>query len=663
MMKYRLSALLVFFGLLLQAQMGKVELGTYCGDDHRSPTREIERGLRALNMADYPNAQVYIGAALRQNEDDQHALYLRGELSMRTGKFQIAEASWKRLVQRCPAYKPELLFMVGTLALEAGRPEEAERYLKQWLARDDREYAYDKEAEDMLAEINLKDTFLKNPVPYDPKPARNVNTRWDEYLAALTPDGSALYFTRRSQKRNKYDGPAAQMRSVEEFSKATAIDGAAGFPKLDEGQALEYPFNSQYNEGGPSITADNTFMVFTICERDPKSGKQYCDLYYTTYSYGVWNGIRKLPEGINTQEHWESQPSISPNGDVLYFTSDRPGGYGGLDLYRSYKGSDGSWSMPENLGPAVNTKKNEKSPFIHPDSESLYFASDGHPGMGGYDLFKIKAVRGATGWDKPQNLGYPINTEKDEIGLMVTMDGRQAYFATNKINAAQGWDIYYFDLYEAVRPEEVVLVKGQLKVADFVTDDAPKVVLKNSKTGETTTLNVNEDDRSFTAVVKKEEANDVLLKVEAKKASFSAAPLRLTTKTSDAVAKVEVELLHDELAAGATYPIPHILFETASDRLDAQSELLIAEFSEFLAASPSLRVEIQGHTDNVGDANANLDLSQRRAKRVAQTITGYGIDASRITSRGYGETKPVASNETEEGRAQNRRTVFVVKAL
>ena len=116
-MKYRLTALLVFFGLFLHAQMGKVELGTYCGDDHRSPTREIERGLRALNMADYPNAQVYIGAALRQNEDDQHALYLRGELSMRTGKFQIAEASWKRLVQRCPAYKPELLFMVGTLVV------------------------------------------------------------------------------------------------------------------------------------------------------------------------------------------------------------------------------------------------------------------------------------------------------------------------------------------------------------------------------------------------------------------------------------------------------------------------------------------------------------------------------------------------------------------
>ncbi len=662
-MRHILSLAFILIGLELQAQPVKVTLGTYCGGDHKSPTSEIEKGLRAINMGDYPNAQVYIGAALRQNENDQHALYLRGELSIRIGRIQIAEASWKQLVQRCPGYKPELLFMIGTLAIEGGSLEEAKGYLKQWLAREDREYAYDKEAEAMLAEINIKQSFFNSPVPYDPKPARNVNTRWDEYLAALTPDGSAFYFTRRSQKRNKYDGPAGTLRQVEEFSMARALTASGGFPKLEEGKALEYPFNAQYNEGGPSMTADNTFMAFTICERDERTGEQFCDLYYTTFTYGVWNGIRKFPEGINTDKHWESQPSISPNGDVLYFTSDRPGGFGGLDIYRAYRFSDGEWGDPENLGPAVNTKKNEKSPFIHPDSESLYFASDGHPGMGGYDLFKIKVVRGSAGWEKPQNLGYPINTEKDEIGLMVTMDGQQAYFASNKINSANGWDIYYFDLYEAVQPEEVVLVKGQLKTADFVTDDEPKVVLKNSKTSQETNLNINEENGSFSAVVMKKELNDIIITLEAKKASFSAAPVRLMPKLENQINVVELELIHDELAAGESYPLPHILFQTASDRFDAQSELLIAEFSEFLAATPSLSVEIQGHTDNIGDAGANLALSQRRARRVAETVKSYGIDAARITSRGYGETRPVASNDTEVGRAQNRRTVFVVKSL
>ena len=503
-------------------------------------------------------------------------------------------------------------------------------------------------------------------MPFDPKPAHNLNTRWDEYLATLTPDGSTMYFTRRSKKKNKYDGPGAQLRSVEEFSSAMSTGEHQGMPAFEEGAALEAPFNSQYNEGGPSLTADNRFMVFTICERNPKTGAQNCDLYYTTYEYGVWNGIRPMPQEINRPGSWESQPSISPNGDVLYFTSDRKGGYGGLDLYRSTRDANGDWGVPENLGSAVNTKKNEKSPFIHPDSESLYFASDGHPGMGGYDLFKIQIAQGSALWGKPTNLGYPINTESDEIGLMVTLDGQKAYFASNKINQSNGWDIYFFDLYEAIQPEEVVLVKGQLKIDQFASDEDPKVLLKNSVTGESQQLQLSRDDNSFVAVVKKEEAEQVLLQVEAKKAAFSAAPLRLSPNLDAEGAltnELTIELEHKDLESGEAYPIPHILFETASDRLDAQSELLIASFAAYLLGSPSLRVQIQGHTDNVGDSGANLDLSQRRAKRVAETIIDLGVSANRITYRGYGETRPVASNDSEEGRSQNRRTVFVVTAL
>ena len=196
---------------------------------------------------------------------------------------------------------------------------------------------------------------------------------------------------------------------------------------------------------------------------------------------------------------------LFPQWRCTIFSSNRKGGFGGLDLYKSKRQADGTWSLPENLGPTINTAKNEKSPFIHPDSESLYFASDGHPGMGGYDLFK--STDDGPEWDKPQNLGYPINTEKDEIGLMVTLDGKQAYFASNKINKANGWDIYFFNLYEAVQPEEVVLVKGTLTKDMFASDDEAKVILKNSTTGETTTLQVDEESGAFAAVVKKEEAD------------------------------------------------------------------------------------------------------------------------------------------------------------
>lgn len=661
-MRKLLVAIAVLLVIPAEAQMGLVELGTHCSDDYRSPPKQIQKGLQALNQRDYPNAGIYIGAALRQDDDDQHALYLKGELSIRTKKFHLAEANWKQLVKLCPSYKPDLLYAVGSLCLVAGRNDEAESYFKQWLLRDDRKTAFDGEVRGMLEEINLKETFLANPVPYDPKPARNINTRWDEYLGALTPDGSQFYFTRRSKKRNKYEGPAAPLRSVEEFCLANTLSSANGF-LFEEGTALSAPFNSKYNEGGPTITADNRLMVFTICERDEKTGYQNCDLYFTTYSFGVWNGIRPFPN-VNLPGSWESQPSISPNGDVLYFTSNREGGFGGLDIYRSERQDDGSWSSPENLGPTINTSKNEKSPFIHPDSESMYFASDGHSGMGGYDLFKSSLESSI--WGKPKNLGYPINTENNEIGLMVTLDGRQAYFASNKINKANGWDIYFFDLHEAVQPEEVVLVNGSLTKDMFASDDEPKVVLKNSLTGESTRLTVDEETGGFSAVVKKEDAKSMVIKLDAKRAAFSAAPLRLALAESGPpcnVSRIQIELVQADLAEGETYPIPNILFETNSDFLDDLSEMLIAEFAEFLVYNNHLKVQIQGHTDNVGDAKTNLDLSTRRAKRVTNTLYGMGIQASRLSYKGYGETKPVASNENELGRAKNRRTVFVVTQL
>ncbi|MAZ96882.1 MAG: hypothetical protein CMP53_05090 [Flavobacteriales bacterium] len=652
----------VLFAIKVSAQKGPVELGNHCGDDHHSPTKQIQKAIRAMNQRDYPNATVYIGAALRQSDEDQHALYLKGELSIRTKKFHLAEAHWKQLVKRCPGYKPDLLYAVGSLCMAAGRNDEAESYFEQWLLRDDRETAFDSEVKGMLEEINLKETYLANPVPYAPIPARNINTRWDEYLGALTPDGSQFYFTRRSKKRNKYEGPAAPLRSVEEFSLANTLSSTNSF-LFEEGTALSSPFNSKYNEGGPTITADNRLMVFTICERDEKTGKQNCDLYYSTFSFGVWNGIRPVPN-VNGPNSWESQPSISPNGDVLYFTSNRKGGFGGLDLYKSTRDLQGVWSIPENLGPTVNTTKNEKSPFIHSDSESMYFASDGHPGMGGYDLFKSSYA--PSGWGKPQNLGYPINTEKDEIGMMVTLEGRQAYFSSNKINKANGWDIYFFDLYEAAQPVEVVLVKGTLTKDMFASDDDAKVILKNSSTGERTALQVDEETGDFSAVVKKEDAQSIVIKLEAKKAAFSAAPLRLALASSGPpgnVNRMQIELAQADMEEGESYPIPNILFETNSDRLDALSEMLIAEFADFLVDNNHLKVQIQGHTDNVGEAGANLELSSRRAQRVTNTLYGMGIEASRLSFKGFGESAPVANNDEELGRAKNRRTVFVVTQL
>lgn len=650
----------------LCGQTGPVQFGEAC--DGSDPDKSMVKALKSFQRQDYPTAQVQTGAALRSNEADVHGLYLKGHIALRMRQVFQAQMAWQKLVEECPSYDPNVLFFLGTIELEMGQQDRAKDYLARWLARDDRDYAYDEEAEQMLAELTLKEQLYAHPVPFNPQPLTAINTQFDEYLGALTPDGSAIYFTRRSKKRDRFQGPANVMRTVEEFSRAgrTGRQGNA-MPTFDEGEPLPAPFNTQYNEGGPSITADNRYMVFTVCVREANSAQQNCDLYSTSFEYGSWGPIRPLPSTVNDPASWESQPSLSPNGDVLYFTSDRASGYGGLDLYRSVRLPDGSWGPAQNLGPNINTPKNEKSPFIHMDSESLYFASDGHIGLGGYDLFKANALLDAPFWTRPVNLGYPINSEEDEIGLSVTLDGKQAYFASNKINTAQGWDIYYFDLHESIKPKEVVFVKGKVQVHDKASSRTD-VVLRDAESGKEVHLQVSEEDQTFSAVVQTQKAATTVIRIENEQAAFSATPVLVPSKSVDPnvqgeTVAAEVVLEQRSLASGELYPIPHILFETASDQLTGESELLIQEFARYLLAHPNLRVQLQGHTDNVGDAQANLELSRRRAMAVANLLVHSGVSQGQVSHVGYGETRPIATNATPEGRAKNRRTVFLVEQL
>lgn len=648
-----ITLLFAAFSVFAIAQPGPIALGTTCNPDEQSPARAVSKAMQSIKNKDYPTAKVQLSGALRQDPNDLHALYLRGELSIRMRQLPVAAASWRMLVDKCPSYKPDVLFFLSTIYASLGEDELAVRYAEKFLEQPERERGYDVEANKMLESVRLKLNFKENPVPYDPKPAKGVNTRFDEYLAALSPDGTQLFFTRRSKKVDKYAGPAGTAREVEEFTWATLLPHAMlEVVNFTEGEVLTSPFNQNYNEGAPSITADNRTLVFASCEVDPKTGEQMCDLFYTTFSHGYWNGIRPFPKGINT-EFWEGQPSITPNGDAIYFASNRPGGYGGLDIYKSTLGKDGEWGQPVNLGPVINSRENEKSPFIHPDSKSLYFASEGHPGFGGYDLYKSSHNNGS--WDKPMNLGYPINNGKDQVGLKVTLDGSKAYFSSNKLNKAMGWDIYFFDLYAAVQPDEVVLVTGAVEVDPYAFSE-PKLILENVATGEEKEMKVNEDDGTFAAVVRKEESNDLVIRLDAKNISFMAEPLNQEVTR-------DLRMVQRVLEPNVEYELQNVLFETNSDELDPASRAIIQSFARYMERHPNLVVEIQGHTDHNGNDAANLDLSRRRAKRVAEELIRLGINAARITHKGYGETKPVATNDTEEGRAQNRRTVFVVKKM
>ncbi|UPT66450.1 MAG: OmpA family protein [Sphingobacteriales bacterium JAD_PAG50586_3] len=395
-------------------------------------------------------------------------------------------------------------------------------------------------------------------------------------------------------------------------------------------------------------------MYFTIC-RD-EAGYRNCDIYYSVFSNNEWGDITKL-DGVNLPDYWESQPSVSSDGNTIYFASDRPGGQGGMDIYKTVKAADGKWGKPINLGPTINTDLDDKSPFFHTDGQTLYFSSEGHQNLGGFDIFFSKTD--STGkFLKPKNIGYPINTDKDDLGFFCSTDGKTGYFATDRQKGVGGYDIMGFDLYAAARPEKVLFVKGTLK------DDAGKPVknatveIKNIDNKQITKVQVDTTTgRYVTAVALK---SDYILTVKQPGTAFTS---QYFSKADTATAKPrKVDLEVAPIKAGKAYTLNNINFATNSFELPKQSKLVVDEFAIFLSENPTMKVAIHGHTDDVGNDAANMTLSDNRAKAVYDYLVSKGIDSSRLSFKGFGETKPLAPNTTEPNRAKNRRTEFVIVA-
>lgn len=648
-----MSKFLIILALLIGplTVFSQVELGE-CDQPHDGKAdQQVAKALKAINAGDLKMANIYAKNILDIEPQSAHGFYLLGELGVRERNIRKAEAYWVQLMNVCPDYKADVQYFLGVILIENGKKKQGEELIEKFLQNPERDRGYDKEAKLALEESRLVAKLLANPVPFDPKPVKMVSTKADEYLAIISPDQELCFFTRRSVKRNKYGGPTEKAREVEEFT--LAHDLGNGF---DEGEALPSPFNQNYNEGGPTITADNRELYFTVCKMQPE-GYKNCDIYTSRYENGFWTPIEPLGDHINAPDSWESQPSISANGDHLYFASNRKGGEGGLDIYVSHRKPDGSWTAPENLGKSINTYKDEKSPFIHSDSQTLYFSSMGHATLGGFDIYYSKQNTDKT-WEKPVNIGYPINTEADELGLFVSLDGSTAYFNSNKLRGMGGWDLYSFELHPAARPEKVALVKGTLLDENNNVAHGAEVEIKNLQTKEIQRVKVDESTGKFAAVVQVKENQDVMVKVKKNGTAFSSKFIDSKDNSTNGVHMAELEVA--PLTVGREYRLNDIQFPTNSFELTPQAQAIVDEFLLFLEDNPRVKVDIQGHTDDVGKDEDNLLLSKNRAQRVYDYLVSKGISPSRMSHHGYGETRPLADNQIEEGRAKNRRTVFVI---
>lgn len=458
----------------------------------------------------------------------------------------------------------------------------------------------------------------------------SINSRASEYFPALTLDAQELIFTRR-------------VSMSEDFYGAKKING-----QWTKAQRLTGEINSNMNEGAQNISQDGQWLIFTGCNFPDSRGS--CDLYISWLTPEGWSAPENLGNTINT-EAWESAPSLSPDKRDLYFASARLGGYGGKDIYVSHLLPSGRWTEPENLGPEINTIGDESSPFLHADNQTLYFTSTGHLGYGGSDLFMVKK-QPDNKWSKPINLGYPINTIEHEGSLVVAADGKTAYYASDRSDSRGGLDLYTFELREEIRPARTLWVKG--KVFDKKTGNGLPSGIALTDLGTREVLSQVQTDARGNYLVTLPVGKDYAFNVNRKGYLFYSENFPLAQKAPDSTYNIDIPL--QPIEANASMVLKNIFFDINKYELKTESMVELDNLYALLHDNPTVTIEISGHTDNVGKASDNMTLSNNRAQAVVKYLTSKGIDAKRLSYKGYGATKPIADNNTEEGRAQNRRT-------
>lgn len=569
---------------------------------------------------------------------------LKAEIFWMRGELFKAEDEALMAISICSEEFPNAYYFLGKIAYKRKDYVDADIYLMKAinLGIEDPYYS---DAAMLYEDAKILADIINNPVSFNPQIVKGISTKDDEYLPIISPDQELLFFTRRRDKKSMQSITAI---TVEEFILSEKRNGDFGV-----GSALDDPFNTENNEGGASITIDNEVLYYTKCSRNLR-GYNNCDIYYVDRESDGWSDVREFSKDISGIDSWESQPTVSSDGQTIIFSSDRRGGYGKIDLYEINK-VDGKWSSPKNLGSNINSNENEKSPFLHTDGETLFFSSNNSPTLGGFDIFYSRKDS-AGEWQKPINIGYPINTVSDEISLFVSTDGNQAYFSSNNLQGIGGWDIYSFALYDEAKPQRVLFLKGNLLDENKNIIKDISLEIKNLTTQQVTTIKV--DAGTYVASLTLDKDDDVLITVKHEGFAFNSS--YISSQDTIFNSPVDLDFEMQSLVEGKSFNIENIYFDNNAYDLKSATKDVLLEFAKYLEVNNSLIIEINGFTDNIGDKIDNQLLSENRAKAVRDLILNEGIAKQRVYYNGFGEDFPVSTNETEIGRANNRRTEFKI---
>lgn len=569
---------------------------------------------------------------------------LLAEIYYNSGNYNDMIPIYQKCVDNCNKTYPKSYLLLANGLIYLGDVKNAKNNYELYLTTKNIKPELKSMALEQIKKCDFSLDLISKPVPFSPQNlGKDVNSNCDEYYPYLSPDEKTIVFTR---KVPQYKGADPSSDNTQEDFYISNWETN----KWTTAKPIPGNVNTHNNEGAQTISGDGKLMVFAACNR--QGGIGLCDLYYSTKVNGNWSVAKNLGKVVNTS-NWESQPSLSSDGRTLYFTSEREGGYGQSDIWETTLDDNNKWTKPVNLGNVINTSDAETSPFIHPDNKTLYFCSNGHWGVGGYDIF-FSRINDEGKWSEPKNLGYPINTQKDEIGLIVNAKGNKAYITSSREGGVGLQDLYIFDLYKDAQPESVTYFKG--KVFDKETKKTIKAEfeLKDLTTGKSITKSFS-DSTDGTFLICLTSGKNYGLFVSTQGYMFYSENLNLTI-TNSQQKPYEKDIPLNKIMKGSKIILNNIFFATDSSNIKSNSQTELNKLISFMNINSNIKVEISGHTDNKGNAPHNLDLSNRRAKSVYEYLIKNGIKAERLSYKGFGQTLPIATNDTDDGRALNRRT-------
>lgn len=605
--------------------------------------RLYDKAIQLYDQREYMLAMKQLTDVIIEDSTFAEAYLLRGDLFNDLKQPEKAIPEYQKALSIDSAIFPPAYFIIANLQFSIEQYTEAKaNYLKYLSFHPKGQIELGKVSVNLpLCDFRLR--MMAAPVPYNPvNIGEAVNSNGYEYINSVSVDEEQMYFTRRGADRRDNESFFESHKENGQWSMATE---------------LGEPINTSGNEGALCLSPDRMSFYLTCCSRYDTYGS--CDLY-TSQRYGnQWTEPKNLGKVVNSTS-WDSQPCLSSDGRTLYFVSSRKGSKGGSDIYCTVLQADGSWSIPVNLGDSINTIADEMAPFIHADGRTLYFSSEGHPGMGGADLFVSRMdING--NWTKAVNIGYPVNTRGDEINLVINAGGDAAYISSDKAGGFGNTDIYRFELPKEARPQPVSYVEGKVfdkkdlhplgasfELIDLATNRIIVRSTSDAVTGE------------FLLCLPTD--HDYALNVTCQGYLFFSKNFSLTNGSGKENPQ-QLDIPMQPVSVGESVILHNIFFEIDQFELKPESKAELDKLVEFMLKNTTMTIEIGGHTDNTGAERHNLDLSEQRALSVYNYLVEHGVSKDRLTYKGYGKSKPIDTNDTPEGRANNRRTEFSVVSM